>query len=302
MKRTLLAPLLLLSACAPAPASPPKDEGLYWLEVCAAHGFTPVEAAMATGREAPDIARMQPRLHPPKKPADRFLVLPYPGGRHVRRSMLDHDVDLHRGSLCTVFLPSGGYVVLTVPDAVWCENELVYLAHTRESTRWDKRGVTLERIDWTRGEGNILTCRRVLPDGLEYSVRVAPAADGAWMEVRLRNGTDRTHSGLSAEVGALLKEATGFNRQTSQNKLKVPEAGVCAVGSEDGKRWIALAFENNPRLWDNAPSPSIHADPRFPDLAPGQEAVAYGRLFVYEGRDLEGEVYRRAASGTLLPR
>ena len=303
MRRPLLVAVAFLAACAPAPTAPPKDDGLYWLDVCAAHGFSQVETAMATGREAPDIARLQPRLHPPRKPADRLLLLPYPGGRHPRIGFLEGAVDPHRDTKCSVFLPwhGGGYVVIDVPEAVWCDKELVYLAHTHVPTKWDKQGVTLPRIDWTRGEGGVLTSRRVLPDGLEFSVRVEPAADGAWMEIRLRNGTDRAHSGLSAQVCVMLKGAPGFTGQTRENKLKIIGAGVCAVRSDDGKRWIATVFEN-PRLWENPPCPCIHADPRFKDLAPGEEAVARGRLFVYEGQDLEAEVARRAATGTLLPR
>src|SRR5437879_7749014 len=65
--------------------------------------------------------------------------------------------------------------------------------------KWDKQGVRLERIDWTRGEGGRLTSHRALPDGLEFFVRVEPAADGVRMELRLKNGTDRKLSGLSAD-------------------------------------------------------------------------------------------------------
>ena len=69
--------------------------------------------------------------------------------------------------------------------------------------------------------------------------------------------------------------------------------------SEDGKRWIATVFER-PRLWENPPCPCIHSDPNFPDLAPGEEMVSRGRLFIYEGEDFQAEVARRVAAGTLL--
>jgi hypothetical protein len=177
----------------------------------------------------------------------------------------------------------------------------VYLAHTHIPTKWDKQGIKLDRIDWTRGEGGVLTSRRVLPDGLEFFVRVEPAPDGARMEFRLKNGSDRTLTGLRAQVCVMLKGAPGFNAQTKENKLKLEASGVCAVRSDDGRRWIATVFEK-PRLWENPPCPCIHADPFFADLAPGQETVSRGRLFAYEGADLEAEVARRAASGTLLPR
>ena len=302
MRALLALPLILLS-CAETPPAPrsPKDELLAWLGICAAHGYSQVETAMATGREAPEIARLQPQVVAPRKPVDRLLLLPYPGGRHPRIGFLEGAIDPHRDTKCSVFLPwaGGGYAVIDVPEAVWCEKQLVYLAHKHIPTKWEKQGKTLERIDWTRGEDGVLTSQRTLPDGLAFSVRVEPAVDGAWMELRLRNGTDRTLTGLWAQVCVMLKGAPGFNAQTKDNKLKIQGAGVCAVRSEDGKRWIATVFER-PKLWENPPCPCIHADPLFPDLPTGGETVSRGKLFVYEGEDFAGEVARRAAAGTLL--
>jgi hypothetical protein len=297
---TSLAVLAGLS-CAGTPPVPPKDDPLYWMEVCAAHGFSQVETAMATGREAPEVGRLQSQIRPPAKPADRLLLLPYPGGRHPRIGFQDGAVDPHRDTKCSVFLPwaGGGYVVIDVPEAVWCEKQLEYLAHTPLPTRWDQQGIRLERIDWTRGEGGLLTSRRTLPDGLEFFVRVEPVQDGARMELRLKNGGERTLTGLRAQVCVLLGAAPGFNAQSRANKLQIPGAGVTAVRSEDAKRWIAVVFEK-PKLWDNPPCPCIHSDPSFPDLAPGEESVARGRLFLYEGDDLEAEVARRVRAGRLL--
>src|SRR6185295_18554980 len=208
-------------------------------------------------------------------------------------------VNPHRDTKCSVFLPWGGYVVIDVPEAVWVEKDLVYLAHTHIPTFWDKKGVKLERIDWTREPGGVLTSRRTLPDGLAFSVRVEPARDGAAMELRLRNGTDRKLTGLRAQVCVMLKGAPGFNAQIRENKVKLDASGVCAVRSEDGKRWIATVFEK-PRLWENPPCPCIHSDPNFSDLSPGEEMVSRGRLFIYEGEDFPAEVARRVAAGTLL--
>jgi hypothetical protein len=256
---------------------------------------------MATGREAPEIARLQPTVRPPAKPADTLLVLPYPGGRHPRIGFLEGAIDPHRDTKCSVFLPwaGGGYAVIDVPEAVWCGKDLVYLAHTHIPTRWDKQGIRLDRIDWTRGEGGRLASERTLPDGLAFTVRVEPARDGALLELRLKNGTDRKLTGLRAQVCMMLKGAPGFNAQTRDNKLKIEDAGVCAVRSEDGMRWIATVFEKS-RLWENPPCPCIHSDPSFVDLAPGEETVSRGRLFIYEGADFQAEVGRRRAAGTLL--
>jgi len=294
-------PFLLLLSCADAPTAPPKEDGRYWLGVCAAHGFSQIETAIATELEVPQVARIWPAVKPPAQPADQLLLLPYPGGRHPRIGFLEGAVDPHRDTKCSVFLPWGGYVVIDVPEAVWVEKDLVYLAHTHIPTFWDKKGVKLERIDWTRTEGSArLSSHRELPDGLSFSVRVDPRRDGAAMEIRLRNGTDHHLTGVRAQVCVMLKGAPGFNAQTRDNKLKLDASGVCAVRSEDGKRWVATVFEK-PRLWENPPCPCIHSDPYFADLAPGEETVSRGRVFIYEGEDLQAEVARRAAAGTLLP-
>ncbi len=299
MRAAPLAFLVLLS-CAETPPALPKDDTRYWFEVCAAHGFSQVETAMATGREAPEVARVQGQIRPPAKPADRLLLLPYPGGRHPRIGFLEGAVDPHRDTKCSVFLPwaGGGYVVIDVPEAVWCDKDLVYLAHTHLPTTWDKQGIRLARIDWTRSDDGSLSSRRLLPDGLEFSVRVEATWDGARMELRLKNGTSRPVTKPRAQVCVMLKGAPGFNAQTRENKRKLEASGVCAVRSDDGKRWIATVFEK-PQLWENPPCPCIHSDPSFPDLAPGEEAVSRGRLFVYEGDDFEAEVARRAQAGRL---
>ena len=125
MRMAIAVPLLLLS-CAEAPPRVVPS----WPEICAAHGYSQVETAMATGREAPEIARIQPTLKPIRKPAETLLVLPYPGGRHPRIGFLEGAVNPHRDTKCSVFLPwsGGGYAVIDVPEAVWCGKELVYLA------------------------------------------------------------------------------------------------------------------------------------------------------------------------------
>src|SRR5206468_5063285 len=94
----LLAPLLLLS-CAETPAAPPSpvEDARYWLDVCAAHGYSQAETAMATGREARDVYLLQQRYgsRPPQAPAGRLLLLPYPGGRHPRLGFQEGAVDPH---------------------------------------------------------------------------------------------------------------------------------------------------------------------------------------------------------------
>src|ERR1041384_136999 len=273
---------LLLAACASEP-SRPKDELREWLEICADHGYSQVEMAMATGREAPEIARrvQEYRIKLEGRPAP-FTILPHPGGRHPRIGFLEGAIDPDRGTKFSLFLPSRGYVVVDFPEAVWREKDLIYLAHTHIPTYWEKKGVKLDRFDWTRKGPGVLESRRLLPDGVEFTARVRPAAAGAEMELRLRNGSGTPFLKPRAQVCVMLKGAPGFNAQKRENKVKLEAEGVCAVRSEDGRRWIATVFEH-PRIWENPPCPCIHSDPSWPDLAPGEEAVIRGRVFYYEG-------------------
>ncbi len=268
--------LLLLAGCATPP--PAIDETAFWLRTCAQHGFTQAETAMATGLEAKDVARRDVPAEPPAP----FSILPYPGARHPRIGFLEGAVDPHRDTKFSLFLPGGGYAVVDFPEAVWADRELQYLAHTHIPTAWDKKGMKLPRMDWTRTAGG-LEAARVLPDGLEFRAKVRPGERGADMELTLRNGSGRLRAGLRVQVCVMLKGAPGFAAQTKDNKRHLPEA-VCAARSDDGRRWIAVQFERA-KTWDNPPCPCIHSDPTFPDLAPGEEAVVRGRLWVHDGAD-----------------
>ncbi|HEX7900995.1 MAG TPA: hypothetical protein VF950_24765 [Planctomycetota bacterium] len=268
--------LALLAGCTAAP--PPRDATSFWLETCARHGFTQAETAMATGLEAKDVARRGVPAAPPPP----FTILPYPGVRHPRVGFLDGAIDPHRDTKFSLFLPGGGYAVIDFPEAVWADKELQYLAHTHIPTAWDKKGVKLPRMDWTRTADG-LEATRVLPDGLEFHARVAPSDRGAKMELRLKNGSDRKRTALRAQVCVMLKGAPGFTAQTKDNKRHLPDA-VCAARSDDGRRWLAVVFEGG-KTWDNPPCPCIHSDPTFPDLAPGEEAVARGRVWYAEGEE-----------------
>lgn len=268
---------LVLAGCVVAP--PPVDETTFWLETCARHGFSPIETAMATGIEVPDIARRGVKAGPPAP----FTILPYPGGRHPRIGFLEGAVDPHRDTKFSLFLPGGGYAVIDFPEAIWADGELQYLSHTHIPTVWDKKGIRLSRMDWIRRPDGGLDARRVLPDGLEFTARVSPAARGVDLEMRLRNGGDLIRKGLRAQVCIMLKGAPGFKAQTKDNKRYLPGA-VCAARSEDGTRWLLVRFERG-KTWDNPPVPCIHSDPSFPDLEPGAESVALGRVWYSEGAE-----------------
>jgi len=88
----------------------------------------------------------------------------------------------------------------------------------------------------------------------------------------------------------MLKGAPEFNSQINDNKIfKSP---VSAVKSAKGDRWILVAWDRCGRAWGNAPVPCMHADPVLADCVPGETVRVRGRLWFYEGSDIDGEVNR----------
>lgn len=271
------------------------------------HGFTPFEVRKATGLPLDEIDSALRRFGiagappPPRGPDAPLLVLPYPGGRHPRAGFLDGAVDPQRDTKASVFLPwdSGGYVVADVPEAIFSDRGLLYLAHTHVPTVWSERGAALERLEWRRLPDGSLESERTLPDGVAFGSRVAPSRDSVRMELWLRNGSEETLRGLRVQNCVHLKAARGFSAQTNANKVFSPP--YAAVRSEDGRRWTIVAWDPADRLWANPAVPCVHSDPKFPDCPPGETRRIRGWLSFYEGSDLEAELRRIDAAGWRKP-
>lgn len=280
------------------------DDEQFWLEnMVARHGYSDAEVAAATGlTEAEAAARRErsglTRGEGPSRPADApLLMLPYPGGRHPRIGFLDGAVRPLRESKVSVFAPwrEGGYAVADVPEAIWSDRGLIWLAHEHVPTVWTKQGITLEPLEWTRNDDGSLEVERKLPDGVRFGTKVVPEWDAVRMEMWLVNGSDRPLSDLRVQNCVMLKGLAGFDGQTNDNK--VFSGPYAAARNEAGDRWIISAWEPNHRAWGNPPCPCIHSDPKFPDCPPGQARWLVGRLSFYEGTDIGAELKRIDATG-----
>jgi hypothetical protein len=229
----------------------------------------------------------------PKRPADApLLVLPYPGGRHPRRGFRDGAVRPQRETKVSVFTPwdEASYVVADVPEAIWCQHGLLYLAHTHVPTVWTKQKIDLEPLEWERKADGLLEITRKLPNDVSFGAKVVPGKDGVRLELWLTNGGKETLTDLRVQNCLMLKGAAGFTKQTGANKVHA--APYAAARSEDGRRWVIWAWEPNHRCWDNPPCPCIHSDPKFPDCAPGQTRRLRGWLSFYQGNDVKAEFRR----------
>jgi hypothetical protein len=256
------------------------------------HRFAADEVRMATGmsmREAEDaVARLSSEVSASKP---KLRVIPFPGGRHPRRGFLDGAIDPQRETKISVFPPwsDGGYAVVDVPEAIFSNLGLTYLAHTHIPTIWDGRSVELEKLEWNEtSEG--LEFERKLPNGIVFGSRANIDAGAVAMEMWLTNGTDEPLTQMRSQVCVMLKGLIGFNSQ--RRRQSVVEGPFIAIKADRSNRWLITAWQPNKRAWDNPPVPCIHSDPVFPDCPPGQTVRVKGGMWFYEGDDINAEIAR----------
>lgn len=284
----------------------PKDDAdlRYWLEnMVWHHGYASDEVTLATGLSAKEIEKalkkfdISPATRPKRKADSPLLVLPYPGGRHPRIGFREGAIRPQRETKVSVFTPwaEGGYVVVDVPEAIFSNLGLTYLAHTHIPTIWTKEKVELEKLEWNRRADGSLDITRKLPNGIAFGAKVTPGKDAVAMELWLTNGTKEKLTDLRVQVCVLLAAAKGF--EELDNKNKVFKGPYAACKDKDGKRWVITAWDPLHRAWGNAKCPCLHSDPRFPDCAPGETQRLRGRLWFFEGDDVEAEIGRLERTG-----
>ncbi len=289
------------SADDPSNARRPKEDAELrgWLEnMFWHHRFSAEEMTAATGLTADEIKAARTKFNirddnRPARPADGpLLVLPYPGGRHPRIGFLDGAVNPQRETKISVFTPwnEQDYVVVDVPEAIWSNLGLTYLAHTHIDTVWTKQGITMDRLDWNRRKDGSFDMQRRLPNGIEFGAVVVPRHDAVRMELWLKNGSKEKLSDLRVQNCVMLKGASGFRAQTNDNKLFRKPYVACR--DDTGKRWVITAWTHCQRAWGNAPCPCLHSDPQFPDSAPGETKTVRGWLSFFDGTDIDAELRR----------
>ncbi len=307
--------VLLVTACvASANRLPAQESSQYrpirtdaelreWLvNMIVYHNFTMAEAGDVLGyspeKVRSEIARLGVDKESPKprRPSDPLTILPYPGGRHPRIGFLDGAVDPQRETKFSVFTPwdPASYVVMDLPEAIFSNLGLTYLAHTHIPTIFDKDGIKLDRMEWSKNADGSLSLVRKLPNGITYRAWARPFPGEVRMELELTNGTKEPLSGLKVQQCLMLKGAKGFEAQTNDNKRF--DSPYAVVHDPSRTRWIIQAWSRPQRVWGNPPCPCLHSDPQFPDLKPGQSARLVGRIWFHEGRDIEGFLNRLKVS------
>lgn len=276
----------------------------FWLQnMVWHHRFTHDEVAAATGLSPGEVNDQLVRFgisaqsRPKRSPDAPILVLPFPGGRHPRIGFLDGAVRPQRETKVSVFTPwvESAYVVVDVPEAIWSNLGLTYLAHTHVPTIWTKQNIELEQLEWDRSQPGVFSLERKLPNGIAFRTMVTPDRSHVHMEMTLFNGTSATLTDLRVQVCAMLKGASGFQRQTNDNK--VFEKPYAAVRSDDGRHWIITAWRPCHSSWGQPKCPCVHSDPIFTDCPPGQSRRVVGRLWFYDGDDVRAEFRRLDGTG-----
>jgi hypothetical protein len=276
-----------------AEARPVTGETLSrWLDnMVLDHRFTPEEIRGATGMSLAE-AKAAIAERAGRQADSGVRMRPYPGGRHPRIGFLEGAVEPRRETKVSVFPPwdDGGYVVVDVPEAVFTNLGLTFLAHQHIPTIWDERGIELPPLEWQR-EGDRLVRSRTLPNGIRLDSEVAVVDGAARMTLRLTNHTDTPLTGMRVQVCAMLKGALGFNVQEPLQQVVEPPM-IAIRGRGATNRWLITAWQPNHRVWSNPPVPCVHSDPRFPDAAPGETVSARGWLWFYQGDQVSSEMRR----------
>lgn len=283
---------------------PSSDVDLkYWLEnMVWYHQYTLDEIGQATGLSASAITEALNRYQisastKPQRVDDSLILLPYPGGRHPRIGFLDGAISPQRETKASVFLPwdDSSYVVVDVPEAIWSNLGLTYLAHQHIPTLWDKQNIVLRKLEWQKCEDGSLECERRLPNKIEFGTRLTPTTAAIHMEMWLKNGTTETLTDLRIQNCVLLKSASEFQHQTNENKVFWGPYAACR--NPEGNRWVITAWEPVQRAWGNPDCPCLHSDPQFPDCAPGETQRIKGLLTFYEGTNIYRELVRLERQG-----
>ena len=247
----------------------------FWLSnMVHAHHYTAAEATAVCGKTPAEVSQIAATL---PRQTEMPGVLPYPGGRPLRIGFQEGAINPLRGTKTSVFLPwdRASYVVIDLPEAIFSNLGLLFLAHTHVPTIWNQTNVVIENTDWVRAKDG-LRSEWKLPNGVGFGAQVQSAGNRIEMELWLRNGTVEPLQNLRTQICVLLKEAAGFNGQSNANKsYQNPEA---TVRSADGKRSIVTAWERCGRTWGNTACPCMHSDPVLPDCAPGETVRLRGYL------------------------
>lgn len=225
--------------------------------------------------------------------------------------------------------PSQDYLWLDFPEAIFTSQGLLFLSHVNPP--FPVVHPDLPPVSWRSTTGGI-AFERVLPSGIRFGGSVTrKKANVVELQLHLRNGTRQPLHRISLQTCAFLRAIREFADYTTSNKFVHTPQGwlpvnqalkadpvegmpyrvgwrwsgkpmadlpVMVTMSTRGDRLVAMTWhEHTISLVSNPNHPCMHADPRFPDLAPGAEASITGHLIFFEGalKDFDAAAQLEAA-------
>ncbi|MEM7203321.1 MAG: sulfatase-like hydrolase/transferase [Planctomycetota bacterium] len=308
---TAIAALLGRASGDPVPGfagRPPTSEAEMWRwldNMVGAHGFAVPEIAAATSQAPAAIDRAlerwtrdAPRPAEPQDGRAPLRVMPWPGGRALSNEILNPS--RRRESKVSVFAPwdPAAYVVLDVPEAVWSNFGLMYLAHQDHKARRGgfQQQHELEDLEWTRADDGRLRLHRSLAHDVTLTADIVPRDHAVRMRLALRNGWGLTLEDLRVQACVFLRALGPTFADPAQSRI-VQTAPYAATGSADGQRWVITAWEPHSWFARNPRHPCMHSNPKLPACPPGATRHAFGWLSFYEGEDIAGEIRRIDGTG-----
>ena len=206
------------------------------------------------------------------------------------------------------------YVILDFPEAIFVGQDLLYLGHT--NPRFPSLYADLPAVPW-RWEDDKMFFDRTLPNGVQFGGSLALNGPSiVSLELFIKNGSPQPLNDIKLQTCALLKHTTHFSKNTAENKMvhmpdgewvdfdkasvvKEPQGQflvgwrsgpaaadlpVMATVSDLPNQLIAMTwYDATLSMTSNPWHPCMHADPVFPNLAPGEQATIHGELIFFEG-------------------
>lgn len=210
---------------------------------------------------------------------------------------------------------SQDYIWLDFPEAIFTSQGLLFLSHINPPIKTVFSN--LPHVPWKQTSKGI-TFERSLSNGVSFGGSVTHGKDSTVeLELHLRNGSQKDLSRITLQTCAFLRAIKEFADYSQDNKFvhvadngwipmneaakrkngsakyrvgwrtrgnPVADLPVSVVVSNQGKRLVAMTWlDDTLSMVGNPRHPCFHADPRFPDLEPGEQASIRGKLIFFEG-------------------
>lgn len=214
--------------------------------------------------------------------------------------------------------PSQDYIWMDFPEAIFTSQGLIYLSHINPPID-TVYGDSLPAVGWNVLDDG-MSFERVLPNKIAFGGSLMKSSDTTVdLELHIHNGSGDALNDITLQTCAFLRGIKELGDYTRENKFihtpdqgwitmeaarALPEGGdqpyrvgwrtrgnpiadvpmVATVSNESDRLFAYTWGKHTLSMVSNPNHPCVHADPQFPDLAPGQNASVTGKLIFFEGK------------------